>query len=134
MKKTSRRIFLEEAAKTGVIFGSAAALQSTFTEKGLFVHHVYFWLQHPESKEDLDNLIKGLKTLARIPYIKFSHIGKPATTSRDVIDTSYSVSWLLFFDSIEEEERYQKDAVHLKFVEDYKHLWTKVVVYDSVEV
>ena len=100
----------------------------------MFVHHVYFWLNNKDSKEDRAALIKGLQALSKIDYIKLYHIGQPADTNREVIDTSYSVSWLLFFNSKEEEERYQKDPVHLKFVEDCKHLWSKVVVYDSVDV
>jgi len=35
---------------------------------------------------------------------------------------------------LEEEEVYQKHPIHLKFVEDYSHLWEKVIVYDSVQV
>jgi len=60
-------------------------------------------------------------------------IGAPATTSRDVIDRSYSVSWFLMFDNLEDEEVYQHHPLHKKFVEDCSHLWSKVVVYDSVD-
>ena len=137
MKKTSRRSFINQSTKA-TIGGSllASGIMATLydpTEKNIFVHHVYFWLKNKESKEDRAALIKGLQALSKIDYIKLFHIGQPADTNREVIDTSYSVSWLLFFNSKEEEERYQKDPVHLKFVEDCKHLWSKVVVYDSVD-
>jgi hypothetical protein len=137
MNTTSRRKFIADAAKT-----TAAAGFVTFEgnkanhmpAKNLFVHHVYFWLKNPASKEDYAKLIKGLEGLSKIPYIKMFHIGKPADTSRDVIDTTYNVSWLLLFNNKEEEETYQRDPIHLKFVDECKHLWTKVVVYDSVDV
>ena len=58
---------------------------------------------------------------------------KPAGTSRDVIDSSYAVSWLLFFDNAADQESYQKDPIHLKFVDECKHLWQKVIVYDSID-
>jgi hypothetical protein len=60
-------------------------------------------------------------------------IGEPAPTSRDVIDKSYAVSWMLMFDNLEDEEVYQHHPLHLKFVEECSHLWSRVVVYDSVD-
>ncbi|MCW3116963.1 MAG: Dabb family protein [Chitinophagaceae bacterium] len=100
----------------------------------VFVHHVYFWLNNPESKEEKKALLAGLKKLSAVKTIQFFHIGEPATTSRDVIDVSYSLSWLLFFENKAAQDSYQVDPDHLKFVEEGKHLWKKVVVYDSVSV
>ena len=100
--------------------------------KELFVHHVYFWLKNPNSEADKAKLIEGLEKLSKVKEIKMAHIGTPADTNRSVIERSYSVSWLLFFDNLEQEEIYQKHPIHLKFVEDYAHLWEKVIVYDSV--
>lgn len=96
-----------------------------------FVHHVYFWLKNPDSQEDLNALLEGLRQLSKIDYIKMFHIGRPASTNRDVIERSYALSWMLVFNNLEEEERYQKDPIHLHFVDTCKHLWSKVVVYDS---
>lgn len=104
-------------------------------EKKILVHHVYFWLKNPGSKEDLNKLIEGLNTLKKIEHLKLAKIGVPAATEkRDVVDNSYSVSWLNFFDSLEGQEAYQVHPVHLAFVDNYKHLWEKVVVYDSMDI
>lgn len=98
-------------------------------------HHVYFWLKNPESTADVAQLISGVKTLTSIETIKSSHIATPAATEdRNVIDNSYSVSWLAFFDNEADEQIYQVHPTHLKFIEDHEHLWSKVVVYDSVQV
>jgi hypothetical protein len=102
--------------------------------KDIFVHHVYFWLKNAGNKGDLDKLVAGLKKLSAVKTIKQFHIGKPADTKRDVIDTSYSVSWLVFFANSVDQASYQTDPIHLKFVEDCSSLWQKVVVYDSVNV
>ena len=96
------------------------------------MHHVYFWLKNPGNEADKNKLIEGLQTLTKVPTIRMAHIGTPAGTNRSVIDRSYSVSWMLFFDNLEDEEVYQKHPDHLKFVENYSHLWEKVIVYDSV--
>ena len=101
--------------------------------KDIFVHHVYFWLNDPTNEADKATLLKGLKKLKKVPNIKKSHIGVPAATNRDVIDRSYSVSWLCLFNTAEDQEIYQTHPIHLKFVETCKQTWSKVVVYDSVD-
>ncbi len=100
----------------------------------MFIHHVYFWLNSPGSEEDRLKLIEGLKKLSNVRTIKKFYIGLPADTNRDVIDRSYSVSWLLFFDDKAAQDSYQTDPIHLKFVEECSSLWKKVIVYDSVDV
>lgn len=100
--------------------------------QNLFIHHVYFWLHDPGNQEDYRALLQGLQSLTAVSSIASFHIGKPAGTDRGVIDTSYSLSWLLLFNSKENQDQYQTDPVHLKFIENCKHLWAKVVVYDSV--
>lgn len=99
----------------------------------MFIHHVYFWLNNPESASDKAALKAGLQQLTAVETIGMYQIGEPAATNRDVIDRSYSVSWMLMFDSLEDEEIYQHHPLHLKFVETCSHLWSKVVVYDSVD-
>jgi hypothetical protein len=106
---------------------------SAMTAKNMFIHHVYFWLKNANSDEDRRKLIGGLEKLTKVKTIKMFHIGKPADTNRDVIDTSYSISWMLVFENKEDQESYQVDPIHLKFVEECKDLWQKVVVYDSVD-
>ena len=132
MKKMSRRGFVKHSALA--VAASATPLMAATGErkKEIFVHHVYFWLKNPESAGDQNKLIEGLTALAKVSTIRMAHIGTPADTNRSVIERSYAISWLCFFDNLEDEEKYQKDPIHLKFVEDYSYLWEKVVVFDSV--
>jgi Stress responsive A/B Barrel Domain len=102
--------------------------------KNLFVHHVFFWLKNASNKEDLDKLVAGLTKLSAVKTIKQFHIGQPAATSRDVIETSYAISWLVFFDNKADQDSYQTDPIHLNFVEECSVLWQKVIVYDSVDI
>ncbi|MCW3088527.1 MAG: Dabb family protein [Sediminibacterium sp.] len=100
--------------------------------QNLFIHHVYFWLTTPGSKEEHAALHAGLVALSEVPSIRQFHIGVPASTNREVIETSYSFSWLAVFNTREEQDAYQVDPIHLHFVDTCKHLWQKVIVYDSV--
>lgn len=97
------------------------------------VHHVFFWLKNPASKEDLAKLLKGLATLAQIESVRGAHFGVPASTEkRDVVDNSYSASEILFFDDTVGQKTYQDHPIHKQFVEDCSDLWVKVVVYDAI--
>ena len=124
----SRRTFV----KSSIAAGIGAGLPASIASGDLFVHHVYFYLKNTGSEPDKAKLIEGLNKLANVPTIRMVHIGSPATTDRSVIERGYAVSWLCFFDSLADEEIYQKHPIHLKFIEEYSSLWEKVVVYDSV--
>ena len=126
----NRRSFLNTTALAApTIF--AAATPINMPEKNIFVHHVYFWLKNPDSKADKAKLVEGLQKLSKVSTIKMFHIGQPAATNRDVIDRSYAISWLVLFDNKADQDSYQTDPIHLKFVEECSSVWNKVVVYDS---
>jgi hypothetical protein len=132
----TRRTFLATTAvlTAGVASGMSLTTMETKNKKKL-AHHVFFWLKNPSSKEDLNKLIEGLRTLAKIETIRELHIGVPASTEvRPVVDNSYSASELMFFDDLEGQKTYQDHPIHQKFIADCSHLWDKVIVYDSIDV
>ena len=97
------------------------------------VHHVFFWLKNPDSKEDLAALLDGIRGLAAIPQVKGIHVGVPADTEkREVVENSYHASELLMFDSLEDQAVYQSHPLHQQFIADHAHRWSKVVVFDSL--
>lgn len=134
MQHTNRRKFIATTAAIGIGVAVGASPYQHMEKKQL-VHHVFFWLKNPASIEDRDKLVEGLRTLAGIPTIRKLHIGLLASTEkRDVVDTSWQVSELMFFDDLAGQATYQGHPLHLAFVEKYSHLWEKVIVYDALEV
>lgn len=134
MPRQNRRSFLTASALAATALAVNAS-PSAAAEKKSLIHHVFFWLKNPESKEDLEALLKGLQTLRKIKTVKQIYIGLPAATEkRDVIDASYHASELLFFEDVAAQKAYQDDPIHLKFVSDCAHLWEKVVVYDTQQL
>jgi hypothetical protein len=133
----SRRSFVRKSAVVGAGFYSAQFTNSSISfmkEKGV-IHHVFFWLKNPASQEDKQKLLAGLQTLRQIKTVKSLYIGVPASTEkRDVVDNSFQVSELMFFDNVAAQQAYQDDPVHKKFVADCSHLWEKVVVYDAQDI
>jgi hypothetical protein len=84
---------------------------------------------------DRDALISGLRTLEAIETVRGIHIGVPASTElREVVDNSFSVSEVLWFDDVAGQDAYQVHPLHQAFVENCSHLWRKVVVYDAIAV
>ncbi len=135
MNKQNRRTFVATAAALGASAAASAMPTMEKKNKKQLLHHVFFWLKNPNSKEDQQKLIEGLRTLEKIESIKKLHIGVPAATEkRDVVDNSYHVSELMFFDDLEGQNAYQVHPLHKKFAEQYSHLWERVLVYDSIDV
>ena len=136
MKNISRRKFLGDSSKVSLAGSAIFAINNVNTQvmHHIFIHHVYFWLKNNGNVDDRNRLVDGLKKLSKASTIKQFHIGKPAATSREVIESSYDVSWMLIFDNDADQASYQSDPIHLKFIEECSHLWLKVVVYDAVDV
>ncbi len=135
----NRRSFIKKAAAGAALAGllpvaqQASAGQVKIT--GALIHHVFFWLKEPKNEAHKNQLVNALNDLLKVETIRMSHIGFPAgTESRDVVDHSYSVSYMVLFDNQAGQDAYQVHPLHLKFVEENSHLWSKVVVYDSVDV
>ena len=99
----------------------------------MFIHHVYFWLNDPKNQEDRQKLKEGIESLLTIKPHEVAHVGKPADTNRGVIDNSYDFSLLMIFKNAEDESLYQSHPVHDDFRNNYARLWSKVLVYDSVD-
>ncbi|OQP67138.1 stress protein [Niastella vici] len=133
---STRREFISNTGKAMVAGGLVTLTENETPHmiENKFIHHVYFWLKNTGSKEDRAKLVEGLQKLSKVTTIKTFHIGMPADTNRDVIDRSYAISWFVLFDNAADQASYQVDPIHLKFVEECSHLWSKVVVYDSVDV
>ena len=127
--KSSRRKFISTAVILTAGSTSMAKTLSMKTKGNKIAHQVYFWLKNPEDRQ---KLIDGVNTLKKIKTVRQMHVGIVAgTEKRDVIDTSWGVSLLLFFDDIAGEASYQTDPIHLDFVKNYSNLWNKVVIYDA---
>jgi|TARA_B100000212_G_C27287841_1_gene495951 hypothetical protein len=126
MTDTKRRQFLATAgalASLSALPASAQATPRASAELPPILHMVYFWLKDTTSTEDKQKLIDGLQSLRAIPQVHSLHIGVPANTlKRDVIDNSFDVSELMFFESVEAQDEYQIHPIHKKFIEDCAHL------------
>ncbi|MCF8361172.1 MAG: Dabb family protein [Prolixibacteraceae bacterium] len=136
---TNRRKFLGKLV-AGTALASFAMLPHRAKAQrvdmsNVLLHHVYFWLKDPDNQKDRRKFEKAIRELIKVPTIKVSHLGVPASTEeRDVVDHSYTYSLLVIFDSQADQDIYQEHPIHLEFVDKNSHLWEKVVVYDSTDI
>ncbi len=99
-----------------------------------YAHTVYFWLENPDSKEDRKAFITSLKKfLNTSKYAKTNFIGVPPKASREVVDGSFTFSLIVSFASAEAQQKYQDEEAHLIFIKESSKLWSKVIVYDSIQ-
>ena len=135
MENTRRKFIAGSVALAAGTVASIAAQAQPEKSKTPLVHHVFFWLKNPGSTEDRDKIVEGLKTLRKIEAIKDLRIGVVASTEkRDVVDNSWAVSELMFFEDLAGQAIYQDHPIHQKFIKDCSHLWDKVIVYDAIDV
>ncbi len=132
----NRRHFITAAATLGATAVVPSSLfANTNNMKQPLIHHAIFWLKNPASVEDRDKLVEGVKTLGAIKQIKNLYVGIVASTEkRDVVDASWGVSEIMFFENLEDQASYQDNETHQSFIKNYSHLWAKVVVYDAMTV
>ena len=133
-----RRQFIQRAGGLAALLalGSTSwARTSMLKEKeGTFMHVVFFWLVD-DAKETRESFLKELRLfIDNVDLIKTKHIGAPADTDREVIDSTWSYSLILSFDSKKEQDLYQEHQLHKDFIENASALWKKVQVYDSIKL
>jgi len=119
-------------AATGLVSVSATTEAANSPMKKVFVHHVFFWLKEPKNAEARKAFEKGIHALVKVPQIQSYHIGTPVESPREVVDDSFTYSYIAFFKNGADQDIYQTHPIHLKFVEDCQHLWEKVIVYDAI--
>lgn len=135
----NRRSFIKKSSAALALAGlSTVAKNAEAGEVKLtnaLMHHVFFWLKEPKNQEHREQFENALNALLKVETIKVSHVGIPAATEeRGVVDNTYTYSYMVMFDTLEDQFVYQKHPIHLKFIEENSHLWNKVVVYDSVDI
>jgi hypothetical protein len=105
-------------------------------ETAMFHHTVHFWLRDDLTDPQRQQFIEGAKALSQSPNVSSVRVGVPAGTPREVVDNSYDYQLHCTFADQAAHDAYQSDAdeAHAHFINTFKTFWTKVLIYDSVEV
>jgi hypothetical protein len=124
----SRRKFIKSLSLAGAAATLPLASFAKRAENGKMIHQVFFWLK---DGQDVEEFKKEASKLSTCPTVSNFYIGTPAPTEgRDVVDNTYQVACTFFFDSLEDQNAYQVDPIHLEFIERNSEKWESVKVYD----
>lgn len=100
-----------------------------------FVHVVLFWLKNPDNQEERSQFETSIgKFIKNSKHVKSMHLGSPASTSRPVIDSSYTYCLIVSFPTKDEHDKYQAEKKHKIFIKESENLWEKALIYDSVNL
>ncbi|MFT5122046.1 MAG: hypothetical protein ACI9TH_002690 [Kiritimatiellia bacterium] len=98
----------------------------------MMMHCVYFWINDEVTPEQEADFQVALAELKQIGLIKQAHSGLSAPTAeREVTDHTFHTNLILFFETQADHDAYQVHPDHDAFVARCKHLWSKVIVYDT---
>jgi len=98
----------------------------------MLAHHVLFWLKTDTTDAQKTAFKKGLQSLENIESVKSIHIGTPAAIERAVVDTTYTFSLVVFFEDMAGHDIYQVHTIHLAFLDQFRPLFEKVIIYDAI--
>lgn len=128
-----RRSFFKNSLLASLVLGSTQGLLSMGTKnpkiEGDFVHMVFFFLKESTSVEKFKQ--KTGAFMESMDLVRSYHVGEPAGTPREVVDSSYSVCLVATFNTKEDQDAYQEHPIHKKYVEELKDQWNSVQIFDS---
>lgn len=138
--KASLRLALAAFALVAVVWSAADLVLNRSLEKQalaaepskpMLAHNVFFTLAE-SSPANREKLVAGCqKWLTDHPGVVFFAVGTPSDLNRPVNDRDFDVGLHVIFEDRAAHDTYQDAERHLKFIEENKHLWNKVRVFDS---
>jgi hypothetical protein len=100
----------------------------------MLTHVVLFWAKSDLTAAERADFADGLRTLLSIPSVSAGWVGTPSATNRAVVDRSYAFGLTVRFEDMAAHDAYQIDPIHDAFHARCVKYWTKVVVYDVVDL
>ncbi len=103
--------------------------------KDQFVHTVFFWFREPQNATHRSLFEASIKRFMNdSDYVSGWHVGTPAGTDRQVVDNSYTYCLSVTFPSAADQDKYQVEPAHLRFIDECHQYWDRVQVYDSIPI
>lgn len=99
----------------------------------MLLHTVLFWVKPDLAPAQIREFEQGLRSLTGIASVRWHFIGRPATTRRPVIDSTYAYKLVVAFDDLAGHDHYQAVDVHQRFIAACSGYWTRVQIYDAVD-
>jgi len=95
-----------------------------------FVHSVYFWFKEDMTEEKKQQFYANTEKLREIEVVKALYTGKPANTTRPIVERSYDFAVIVHFENLAAHDVYQQHPIHLALLESGSPYWEKVMITD----
>ncbi len=127
-------MFLTLAVSLGLILVVCGCVwHGSAPKRGGFMHTVVFWLKAGIPEDAADQIADFyVRKVPSVTGVELVFVGRPAGTSRDVVDNSYTVLSCLLFEDAAAQDAWQVDPVHDEFRESFGPWFESVVVYDTI--
>ena len=93
-------------------------------------HIVLVWLDESLSQQQITQIINNSKQLSKINYVKNVKVGRAISSTRKIVDDSFTFGIVMQFTDMESMNKYLIDENHVKYVKQLKPMIKKLVVYD----
>lgn len=95
-----------------------------------FIHSVYFWFKEDMTDEQKEQFYANTEKLRDIEVVKALYTGKPANTTRPIVERSYDFAVIVHFENLAAHDVYQQHPIHLALLESGSPFWEKVMITD----
>lgn len=95
-----------------------------------FIHTAYFWFKDSVSQERIEAFYASAEKLKDIDVVLALYTGKPANTTRTIVERSYDFAVVVHLKNLYDHDQYQNDPIHLQVLADFSDIWEKVMITD----
>lgn len=95
-----------------------------------FIHTAYFWFKDSVSQERIEAFYASAEKLREIDVVLALYTGKPANTTRSIVERSYDYAVVVHLKDLDAHDTYQSHPIHQQLLSDFSGLWEKIMVTD----
>jgi hypothetical protein len=114
-----------------LLLASLTALVSCQSQPPQVTHVVICWLKSPGKEADRQRLIDESEKLKQIPGLVSLTSGRPISSQRAIVDSTYDVAFVITFKDEAALRSYERNPIHLRAVNDVlRPLAARLLIYD----
>jgi hypothetical protein len=105
------------------------------SQQSTLFHNVYIWLHDAAPADTVQTVANAARTLlTEITGVQNLVVAAPAGSPHPLVDGSYALVLLMEFPDAAALDAYDSHPDHVRFVDEYKHLFSRLEVYNSAAI
>lgn len=95
-----------------------------------FIHTAYFWFKDSVREDELEAFYASTEKLREIDVVLALYTGKPANTTRPIVERSYDYAVVVHLKDLAAHDTYQNHPIHKQLLSDFSGLWERIMITD----